>query len=39
MASLDVNFLLTIVPLEETINICVNELFISISSNHGLNKK
>ena len=29
----------TNVPLEETINICVNELFTSNSSIHGLNKK
>ena len=39
MASLDVEFLFTNVPLEETINICVNELFKSNSSIHGLNKK
>ena len=39
MASLDVNSLFTNVPLEETINICVNELFKSNSSIHGLNKK
>ena len=29
----------TNVPLEETINICVNELFKSNSNIHGLNKK
>ena len=34
MASLDTN-----VPLDETINICVNELFKSNGSIHGLNKK
>ena len=39
MASLDVNSLFTNVPLEETIHICVNELFKSNSSIHGLNKK
>ena len=39
MASLDVDSLFTNVPLEETINICVNELFKSKSSIHGLNKK
>ena len=39
MASLDVESLFTNVPLEETINICVNELFKSNSSIHGLNKK
>ena len=39
MASLDVDSLFTNVPLEETINICVNELFKSNSSIHGLNKK
>ena len=39
MASLDVNSLFTNVPLEETIHICVNELFKSNGSIHGLNKK
>ena len=39
MASLDVDSLFTNVPLEETIHICVNELFKSNSSIHGLNKK
>ena len=39
MGSLDVDSLFTNVPLEETINICVNELFKSNSSIHGLNKK
>ena len=39
MASLDVESLFTNVPLEETINICVNELFKSNSNIHGLNKK
>ena len=39
MASLDVDSLFTNVPLEETINICVNELFKSNSSIHSLNKK
>ena len=39
MASLNVNFLFTNVPLEVTISICVNELFKSNSSIHGLNKK
>ena len=34
MASLDVDFLFTNVPLEETINICVDELFKSNSSIH-----
>ena len=38
-ASLDVDSLFTNVPLVETINICVNELFKSNSSIHGLNKK
>ena len=36
---LDVDSLFTNAPLEETINICVNELFKSNSSIHGLNKK
>ena len=34
-----INYLLTNVPLEETIHVCVNELFKSNSSIHGLNKK
>ena len=37
-ASLDFDSLFTNVPLDETINICVNELFRS-NSMHGLNKK
>ena len=39
MVSLDVNSLFTNVPLEEIINIFVNELFKSNNSTHGLNKK
>ena len=39
MASLDVDSLFSNVLLEETINICVNELFKSNISIHGLNKK
>ena len=39
MAFLDVNTLFTNVPLHETLNICVNELFKSNSCIHGLNKK
>ena len=39
MASLDVESLFTNVPLEETINICVAELFKSNGSIHGINKK
>ena len=39
MASLDVESLFTNIPLEETINICVAELFKSNGSIHGLNKK
>ena len=39
MISLDVDSLFTNVPLEETIHICVNELFKSNSSIHGLYKK
>ena len=39
MASLDVDSLFTNVPLEETIHICVNELFKSNGSIHGLDKK
>ena len=38
MAFLDVDSLFTIVSIEDTINICVNELFES-NSIHGLNKK
>ena len=38
MASLDVDSLFINAPLEETINICVHELFKSNSSIHGLNK-
>ena len=39
MVSLDVDSLFTNVRLEETINMCGNELFKSNSSIHGLNKK
>ena len=39
MTSLDVESSFTHVPLEKTINICVNELFKSNSSIHGLNRK
>ena len=39
MASSDVDSLFANVPLEETINICVYELFKNNSSIHGLNKK
>ena len=39
MASSDVDSLYTNVPLKETINICVNELFKSNSNIHGLHKK
>ena len=39
MAPLDFNSLFTNAPPEENINICVNELFKSNSSTHGLNKK
>ena len=38
MSSLDVDSLFTNIHLEETINICVNELFKSNASIHGLNK-
>ena len=38
ISSLDVNSLFTNVPLEETIHICIDELFKSNSSIHGLNK-
>ena len=39
IASLDVDSLYTNVPFEETINICVNELFKSNSNIHCLNKR
>ena len=39
LASLDVGSLFINVALEETINICVYELFKSNGSIHGLNKK
>ena len=39
MASLDAQFLFANVPLEETIHICVYELFKCNSGIHGLNKK
>ena len=39
MASLDFGCLFANVLLEETINICVNELYKSNSSIHGLDKK
>ena len=39
MASLDVDSLFTNVPFDKTIIICVNELFKSNISIHGLNKK
>ena len=39
MASLDVHFLFINAPLEETIHICVNELFKSNGSIHGLDKR
>ena len=39
MASLDVDFLFTNVPLDETIEICVNELFKSSQTVSGLNKQ
>ena len=39
IASLDVDSLFINVLLQKTINICVNELFTSNSSIHGLNKK
>ena len=39
MASLDVDSLFTNAPLDETINICVYELFKSNTSIHGFNKK
>ena len=39
MASLDVDSLFTNVPLEEAINVCVNELLKINSDIHGFNKK
>ena len=39
MASLDVDSLLRNVPLDETIEICVNELFKSNQTVSGLNKQ
>ena len=39
MPSLDVDSLFTNVPLDETIEICVNELFKSIQTVLGLNKQ
>ena len=39
MASLDVDFLFTKVPLDETIEICVNELYKSSQTVSGLNKQ
>ena len=39
MASLDVDSLFTNVPLDETIEICVNELFKSSQTVSGLNKQ
>ena len=39
MASLDVDFLFTKVPLDETIEICVNELFKSRQMVSGLDKQ
>ena len=39
MVSLDVDSLFTNVSLEETINMCGNELFKTNNSIHGLNKK
>ena len=39
MASLDVDSLFTNVPLDETIDICVNELFKNNNTIRGLNKK
>ena len=39
MASLDVDSLFTNVTLEETINVCVNELLKINNGIHGLNKK
>ena len=39
MVSLDVDLLFTNVPLEETIKICIDELFKSDMTVSGLNKK
>ena len=39
MASLDVDFLFTKVPLDETIETCVNELYKSSQTVSGLNKQ
>ena len=39
MASLDLDSLFTNVPLDETIEICVNELFKSSQTVSGLNKQ
>ena len=39
LACLDVDSLFTNVPLEETIKICVNDLFKTNSSIHGIKKK
>ena len=39
MASLDVDSLFTNVPLDETIEICVNQLFKSSQTVSGLNKQ
>ena len=39
MASLDMDFLFTNVPLDETIEICVNKLFKSSQTVSGLNKQ
>ena len=39
MASLDVDSLFTNVPLDETIKICIDELFKSEMTVSGLNKK
>ena len=39
MASLDVDLLFASVPLEETIEICVNELFKSSQTVSSLNKQ
>ena len=39
MASLDVDSLFTNVPLDETIEICVNELFKSSQTVSGLNQQ
>ena len=39
MASLDVDSLFTKVPLDETIEVCINELFKSSQTVSGLNKQ